>query len=80
MHPLKKVSSNIYNKDDMSKYGLYSKSQIDESQHINVCEMNSILQAEAYFAGVKQLTLEQFKNLFVVKEIKTNRGLLYGNR
>ena len=45
--------------------------------------MPSIGQAEAYFAGVKQLTLEQFRNLFVVKEIKTDqpgRGLLYGNR
>ena len=65
----------------MSKYGLYSKSQVESSQHINVCDMPSIGQAEAYFAGVKQLSLEQFRNLFIVKEIQTPvRNILFGNQ
>jgi|TARA_R100000005_G_C4969035_1_gene182695 hypothetical protein len=67
----------------MSKFGLYTRNANESSGHINTVDMPSIGQAEAYFAGVKQLTLEQFRNLFVVKEIKTDqpgRGLLYGNR
>jgi len=67
----------------MSKFGLYTKNSNESNHHINVCDMPTINQAEAYFAGVKQLTLEQFRNLFVVKEIgngTTNKGLLYGNR
>lgn len=66
----------------MSKFGLYTKNKSESNAHINVCNMPTISQAEAYFAGVKQLTLDQFRNLFVVKEIKEgnpNRGLIYGN-
>jgi hypothetical protein len=66
----------------MNKFGLYSKTNLETNQHINVCNMPTASQAEAYFAGVKQLTLEQFRNLFIVKEINdgpTNRGLIYGN-
>ena len=65
----------------MSKFGLYTKSYQEGAQHINICEMPSISQAEAYFAGVKQLSLQQFRDLFIVKEVKdSNRTLLYGNR
>ncbi len=67
----------------MSKFGLYTKNANEAANHINVCDMPTAAQAEAYFAGVKQLTLDQFRNLFIVKEItggKPNRGLLYGNR
>ena len=67
----------------MSKFGLYTKTATESSRHINVCDMPTVAQAEAYFAGVKQITLEQFRNLFIVKELtegKSNRGLLYGNR
>ena len=36
-------------------------------------------QAEAYFAGVKRLTLEQFRNLFDVREVKQDsKNLLLG--
>ena len=66
----------------MSKFGLYTKNNNESSGHINVCEMPSIQHAEAYFAGVKQITLDQFRQLFVVKEIKNDsnrKGLLYGN-
>ena len=63
----------------MSKFGLYTKSHHEGAQHINVCEMPSISQAEAYFAGAKRLTLEQFRNMFTVKEIKNNsKNLLLG--
>lgn len=65
----------------MIKFGLYTKLQQEGQQHINVCDMSSISHAEAYFAGVKQLSLDQFRDLFIVKEIKEpNRILLYGNR
>jgi len=64
----------------MNKFGLYTKNQSESSTHINVCDMPTRTEAEAYFAGVKQLTLEQFRGLFIVKEIKTSdRRLLYGN-
>jgi len=55
--------------------------QQEATGHINICEMTSISHAEAYFAGVKQLSLTQFRDLFIVKEIKEpNKTLLYGNR
>ena len=41
----------------MSKYGLYTKNQVESTQHINIVEMPSVAQAEAYFAGVKNLSL-----------------------
>ena len=63
------------------KYGLYSKSQSERSQQISAIEMPSIEQAEAYFAGRKQLTLEQFRSLFVIRELNsTSKTILYGNQ
>ncbi len=63
------------------KYGLYSKSQSENSQQISVIDMPSIEQAEAYFAGRKQLTLEQFRSLFMIREINnSSKTLLYGNQ
>ena len=65
----------------MSKFGLYTKMRREAAHHINICDMPSISHAEAYFAGVKQLSLEQFNDLFIVKEIKeSDKTLLYGNR
>tara|TARA_R100001594_G_scaffold131992_1_gene171974 strand:+ start:3491 stop:3688 length:198 start_codon:yes stop_codon:yes gene_type:complete len=65
----------------MSKYALYTKSSTENNQHINMVEMPSITQAEAYFAGVKKLSLIQLRELFIVKEIdQSNKSLLYGNR
>ena len=41
--------------------------------------MPSIDQAEAYFAGRKQLSLEQFRNIYQVREIRNNsKNLLLG--
>ena len=63
------------------KYGLFTKSQTESSQQISTIEMPSIDQAEAYFAGRKQLTLEQFRALFIIREItNSSKGLLYGNQ
>ena len=63
----------------MSKFGLYTKHTSESNGYINVIEMSSIVQAEAYFAGRKQLSLEQFRNLFVVREIKNDsKNLLLG--
>jgi len=65
----------------MNKFGLYTKTQREAAHHINICDMPSISHAEAYFAGVKQLSLDKFRDLFIVKEIKEpNKTLLYGNR
>ena len=65
----------------MTKYGLFTKSQSESSAQISVVHMSSVDLAEAYFAGRKQLTLEQFRALFTVKEITDNqKTLLYGNR
>ena len=65
----------------MNKFGLYSKTNLETNQHINVCNMPTASQAEAYFAGVKQLSLEQLNDLFLVREIKEHgKQILYGNR
>ena len=65
----------------MSKFGLYTKNQLEFNTHINVCNMPTIAQAEAYFAGVKQLSLSQFSDLFEVRQVQqSNKSLLYGNR
>tara|TARA_R110000823_G_C15835911_1_gene490686 strand:- start:443 stop:640 length:198 start_codon:yes stop_codon:yes gene_type:complete len=65
----------------MSKFGLYTKTSNESHHYINLIEMPSAGQAEAYFAGVKQLSLQQLRDLFIVKEIKdSNKTLIYGNR
>jgi len=63
------------------KFGMYTKGTNESLNHINLIEMPNRAQAEAYFAGVKQLSLEQFRNLFVVKEIASDhkdKNLLLG--
>jgi len=63
----------------MSKYGMYTRGSNESANHVNIVDMENREQAEAYFAGVKRLTLEQFRNLFVVKEILTDtKNLLLG--
>ena len=65
----------------MSKFGMYTKGTNESNQHISVVEMPNKAQAEAYFAGRKQLTLEQFRALFIIREItNSSKGLLYGNQ
>jgi hypothetical protein len=62
------------------KFGLYTKNTRESSQHITTVDISSKAEAEAYFAGRKSLTLTQFHNLFIVKEIhNTNsKNLLLG--
>ena len=63
----------------MTKLGLYTKNASESTGHVHTVEIGSHGQAEAYFAGVKRLTLEQFRNMFTVKEIKNNsKNLLLG--
>ncbi len=63
----------------MSKFGMYTKGTTESVGHINIVNMPTKSQAEAYFAGVKKLSLEQFNNIFVVREIKEDsKNLLLG--
>ena len=63
------------------KYGLFTKTQSESSQQINTISLPTAVQAEAYFAGVKQLSLPQFRELFIVKEISdSHKSLLNGNK
>jgi len=65
----------------MSKFGMYTKGTNENNQHISVVEVPSKHEAEAYFAGRKQLSLVQFHNMFVVREIEQpdrNKNLLLG--
>ena len=65
----------------MAKFGMYTKGTNEVSQHISVVDLQSKAEAEAYFAGRKQLTLEQFRALFIIREItNSSKGLLYGNQ
>ena len=60
---------------------MYTKGTNESSQHVSVVEVQTKQEAEAYFAGRKQMTLEQFRAIFLVKEIKdSTKTLLYGNR
>ena len=63
------------------KYGLFTRTQSESSQQINTVSLPTALQAEAYFAGVKQLPLEQFRELFIIKELSdSHKSLLNGNK
>jgi hypothetical protein len=63
----------------MAKFGLYTKNTSESSGRVHAVDMPSAAHAEAYFAGTKQLTLEQFRNMFIVREIKNDsRNLLLG--
>ena len=65
----------------MAKFGMYTKGTNESKQHISVVEVRNKQEAEAYFAGMKQLSLVEFTNLFVVREIKNineSRNLLLG--
>ena len=65
----------------MAKFGMYTKGTNESNQHISVVEVQTKQEAEAYFAGMKQLSLVEFTNLFVVREVKNineSRNLLLG--
>ena len=63
----------------MKKFGLYTKNTGESAGYVNTIDMPSVGQAEAYFAGRKQLTLEQFRSIYTVKEMTDNsKNLLFG--
>tara|TARA_R110001592_G_scaffold263845_4_gene529214 strand:- start:781 stop:978 length:198 start_codon:yes stop_codon:yes gene_type:complete len=65
----------------MAKFGMYTKGTNENNQHISLVEVSSKQEAEAYFAGRKQLSLLQFHNMFIVREIQDqarNKNLLLG--
>ena len=64
----------------MTKFAMYTKGTSESTNRVNIVEMENKSQAEAYFAGVKRLPLEQFRNLFIVREVNTtnSKNLLLG--
>jgi hypothetical protein len=64
----------------MAKFGMYTKGTNENSQHISVVEVSTKAEAEAYFAGRKQLSLAQFHNMFLVREVRDleSKNLLLG--
>ena len=50
------------------KFGMYTKGTNESLNHINLIEMPNRAQAEAYFAGVKQLSLEQLEICLLLKK------------
>ena len=64
----------------MTKFGMYTKGTNESNQHISVVEVQSKQEAEAYFEGRKQLSLVQFHNMVVVREINhpNSKNLLLG--
>ena len=63
----------------MAKFGMYTKGSNESNQHVSTVNVQTRSEAEAYFAGVKKLSLEQFNNIFVVREIKEDsKNLLLG--
>jgi len=64
----------------MAKFGLYTKGTNESTNHINLVELTTKAEAEAYFAGVKRLSLPQLHNLFIVREVQSpySKNLLLG--
>ncbi len=67
----------------MTKWALYTRYSNENRSYIMSTEQRSKAEARAYFMGVKQLTAEQFDNLYQVDHMKEsksnpNKGLLLG--
>ena len=64
------------------KFGMYTKNANESSHYIDVVEASSLQEAIGYFAGMKRLSINEFKNLFVVRQINDNinenKNLLLG--
>ena len=54
------------------KFGMYTRGANENSHHINVVEATSLQEAIGYFAGMKRLSISEFKNLFVVRQINNS--------
>ena len=53
----------------MNRYGMYLKNGKDL---IHLTQQETSDKAKQYFAKVKQMPLEEFNKIFIVKEIKDN--------
>ena len=53
----------------MNRYGMYLKNGKDL---IHLTQQETPDKAKQYFAKVKQIPLEEFNKIFIVKEIKNN--------
>ena len=66
----------------MPKFGMYTKGTNESKHHISTVDVSTKQEAEAYFAGRKQLSLLQFHNMFVVRDLtdnsRDNKNLLLG--
>jgi hypothetical protein len=65
----------------MAKFGMYTKGSNESNQHVSTVNVQTRSEAEAYFAGRKQITMVQFHNMFIVREInehRPNKDLLLG--
>ena len=51
------------------QYGLYTRGANEQSSYVYRVEMPTLVEAEAYFAGMKRLPPEQLHNLFIIREI-----------
>ena len=81
LHSKKVTKIDIYIKEVSMKFGMYTRGTNEGGSHISVIDARSLQEAEAYFAGMKRLSITQFKNLFVVREVRDNnrnKNLLLG--
>ena len=65
----------------MPKFAMYTKGTNESNQYVTTVNVQTKSEAEAYFAGRKQMTMAQFNNMFVVREIseyRSNKDLLLG--
>jgi len=62
------------------QYGLYTRGANEQSSYVYRVTMPTLAEAEAYFAGMKRLPLEQLHNLFIIREIASedSKNLLLG--
>ena len=62
------------------QYGLYTRGANEQSSYVFRVDMQTLVEAEAYFAGMKRLPLEQLHNLFIIREISgvESKNLLLG--
>ena len=63
----------------MAKFGMYTRGTTESNHRVSTVDVETKQEAEAYFAGRKQMTFTQFHNLFHVREIKhDSKNLLLG--
>jgi len=68
------------NETSKTQYGLYTRGANEQSSYVYRVDMPTLAEATAYFAGVKQLPVEQLHNLFIIREIAgvESKNLLLG--